>query len=359
MKNPNGFGGIRKLSGNRRRPFQVRITKGWEIVDGKEKQIFSTLGYFKSRQEAIIALAEYNKEPFDIDTKKVKFADIYGILWENNFSKMGKSSQASYRAAFKKCEPLHNMPVISIKKAQMQDIMEKTSNMSKASQNAIKVLLRAIFKYCLENDIVKKDYSAFVEYTAVDKESTRSPFTVSEVKNLWDNLDYVASPEGDGFLSQEWLDTILIMIYTGIRINELLDIKVEHVHLDKRFINLHGTKTKAARRIVPIHKDIFPFFEKRIALQSSEWVFPGNDNARLSYSTYKYTFFNKMIKDFKFNHNPHDCRHTFATFAAKSQMDWLLVKRIMGHTSKDLTESVYTHSFIEDIVKEIDKFKIF
>ena len=65
------FGGIRKLSGNRRRPFQVRITKGWEIVDGKEKQIFSTLGYFKSRQEAMIALAEYNKEPFDIDTKKV------------------------------------------------------------------------------------------------------------------------------------------------------------------------------------------------------------------------------------------------------------------------------------------------
>ena len=359
IKSPNGYGGIRKLSGNRRRPFQVRITKGWEIVDGKEKQIFSTLGYFKSRQEAMIALAEYNKEPFDIDTKKIKFADIYGILWENNFSKMGKSSQASYRAAFKKCEPLHNMPVISIKKAQMQDIMEKTSNMSKASQNAIKVLLRAIFKYCLENDIVKKDYSAFVEYTAVDKESTRSPFTVSEVKNLWANLSYVASPESDGFLSQEWLDTILIMIYTGIRINELLDIKVEHVHLDKRFINLHGTKTKAARRIVPIHKDILPFFEKRIALQSSEWVFPGNDNARLSYSTYKYTFFNKMIKDFKFNHKPHDCRHTFATFAAKSQMDWLLVKRIMGHTSKDLTESVYTHSFIEDIVKEIDKFKIF
>ena len=352
------FGGIRKLSGNRRRPFQVRITKGWKIEDGREKQIFATLGYFKTRQEAMIALADYNKEPFDLDTKKVKFIDIYNILWEKTFSTMGKSSQASYRAAFKKCEPLHNMPVISIKKAHMQEIMENTSDMSKASQNAIKVLLRAIFKYCLENDIVQKDYSSFVEYTAIDKESTRKPFTATEIKKLWDNINYVVSPGGEGLLSQELIDTILIMIYTGVRVNELLDIKVSHVNLAERYIDLHGTKTKAAKRYVPIHKDILPLFEKRLALQDSEWVFPGNDNKRLSYSSYKYTFFDSMVKGLNFKHNPHDCRHTFATFAAKSKMDRLLVKRILGHSSKDITEDIYTHSFIEDIVNEIDKFSI-
>lgn len=358
IKSPNGYGGIRKLPGNRRRPFQVRITKGWEFNGVKEKQIFVTLGYYKSRQEAMIALAEYNKEPFDLDKNKVRFVDVYELLWGKNFSKMGKSSQASYRAAYKKCEPIHNMPVVLIKKAQMQEIMEKTSDMSKASQNAIKVLLKAIFKYCLENDIVRKDYSAFVEYTAVDKESKRKPFTPDEIKKLWNNLDYVVSVKGEGVLSQKWIDTILIMIYTGIRINELLNIKVEQVNLEKRFINLQGTKTKAAKRIIPIHKDIMPFFEKRIYSQSSEWLFPGNDNERLSYSTYKYTFYNKMIEDLKLDHNPHDCRHTFATYAAKSKMDRLLVKRIMGHSSKDLTEDVYTHSFIEDIVKEIDKFEL-
>jgi hypothetical protein len=50
MRNPNGYESIHMLSGNRIRPWRVRITSGY--VD--DKQIYKTIGYFESRSEAMI-----------------------------------------------------------------------------------------------------------------------------------------------------------------------------------------------------------------------------------------------------------------------------------------------------------------
>jgi hypothetical protein len=62
MKNPNGYGGISKLPGNRRKPYRVRLTAGWQYqTDGKPLQKYHTLGYYTSRRAALIALADYNK----------------------------------------------------------------------------------------------------------------------------------------------------------------------------------------------------------------------------------------------------------------------------------------------------------
>lgn len=65
-----------------------------------------------------------------------------------------------------------------------------------------------------------------------------------------------------------------------------------------------------------------------------------------------------MCSHFGMNHTPHECRHTFATFATASNMNKVLIKKIIGHSSGDLTEDVYTHAFIEDLVEEIDKMNI-
>lgn len=60
MKLPNGYGTVYKLSGNRRRPWIARKTIGWSE---EGKQLYYTIGYFKTRAEAMAALAEYNKNP--------------------------------------------------------------------------------------------------------------------------------------------------------------------------------------------------------------------------------------------------------------------------------------------------------
>ena len=57
MRNPNGYGSVFKLSGNRRKPFAVRITKEWT---DEGKRIYKYLSYHITRKEAMQALASYN-----------------------------------------------------------------------------------------------------------------------------------------------------------------------------------------------------------------------------------------------------------------------------------------------------------
>ena len=54
-------------------------------------------------------------------------------------------------------------------------------------------------------------------------------------------------------------------------------------------------------------------------------------------------------------HTPHDCRHTFATLLNNAGANPVAVKKLMGHSSNDLTERIYTHKDIEDLRKEIEK----
>ena len=81
MRNPNGYGGISKLPGNRRNPFRVRVTTGWDLTpDGKQKQLLQTLGYYPTRKEAMMALAEYNQNPYDLNNKKITFETCYNYM---------------------------------------------------------------------------------------------------------------------------------------------------------------------------------------------------------------------------------------------------------------------------------------
>ena len=52
MKQPNGYGGISKLKGRRRKPYAVRVTTGWT---DEGKQIKKYLGYYATKKEAIKA----------------------------------------------------------------------------------------------------------------------------------------------------------------------------------------------------------------------------------------------------------------------------------------------------------------
>ena len=65
MRLPNGYGSVKKLSGNRRNPWIVTKTDGWEINPdtGRTKQKKIIIGYYPSRQAGLQALAEYNANP--------------------------------------------------------------------------------------------------------------------------------------------------------------------------------------------------------------------------------------------------------------------------------------------------------
>lgn len=64
--------------------------KGWEIdpKTGKSKQLYTVVGYYPTRKEALTALAEYNKDPFDLRHATITFEEVYERWSEIHFEKL-------------------------------------------------------------------------------------------------------------------------------------------------------------------------------------------------------------------------------------------------------------------------------
>ena len=68
-----------------------------------------------------------------------------------------------------------------------------------------------------------------------------------------------------------------------------------------------------------------------------------------------YDSFNTTIKRLGMKHNPHDCRHTFASLADNVQMNEVCLKKIMGHSIQDITKGVYTDKTPAELLAEVQK----
>lgn len=160
MRNPNGFGSISKMTGNRRRPWRVRITVGWEINEatGREKQLSKTMGYFATKKEAMLALAEYNQNPYDLTNRDITFKKAYEA-WSPKHYEQYKQAASNLKAAYKHCAPLENMRMIDIRLKHLQDIMDSIKEKSVSAQTNLKTVFSKTFTYAMENDIITKDYS--------------------------------------------------------------------------------------------------------------------------------------------------------------------------------------------------------
>lgn len=338
MRLPNGYGTVYKLSGNRRNPYIVRKTIGW-TENGK--QLYATIGYYPTKKLALQALACYNENPYDIEKSSITFSDVYEKWSADKFAKISKSNINGYKSSFNSCEDLYSMRMVDIKTSHLQAVIDKCGK-KYDSLRKIRVLFSQIYQYAMANDIVQKDYSRYIDIGKNDNPTSREPFTDTEIKYLWECVN-----------RHEYIDLLLIMIYTGLRIGELLDIKSIDVHLDKRYMR-GGIKTEAGKnRIIPINKKIEPLIKKRLE-RKSEYLICKDDLTKVNYYTYRDTYFNPLMEQLQMKHKTHDCRHTFATLMDNAGANKLSIKRIMGHASRDITDKVYTHKDIEELLKAID-----
>lgn len=199
-----------------------------------------------------------------------------------------------------------------------------------------------MYKYALENDIVTKDYSKFVDLGKNTDKSTRKPFTDEEIKLLWDNLGRM-----------DFIDTVLIMIYTGMRPGEVITIENENINLEGRHFT-GGIKTEAGiDRVIPINKRIHSLIENRMN-KDNKFFIVNHENKQMSYYNYYEEKWKPIMEQLELTHKPHDCRHTFATLMDNAGANKLSIKRIMGHASTDITDKVYTHKDIDQLIKAID-----
>lgn len=378
MRSPSGYGSIEKLSGKRRNPYRVQITTGWEIVkdeDGdpvldkngypKTRRIRKTTGYFPTRQAAMIALAEYNKTPYDLNAAGMTWLQVWEKWGNAAIENASKSLAPQLKRAHERCAPLYSMKMKDVRKGHMQSIMDSISDMGDTSQTRLKYVMQQNFKWALENDIITKDYSQFIEKSVKKKEeSLHFPFTTEEIKKIWSYetelfpLTYGRTGNSTDTTVQA-ARALLVLLYTGMRVMELAGLKAADVHLDKRYIDLQGTKTQSAKRIIPIHKEIVPVI-KALLTDGGEYLVVNGHGMPITYEQWKRKILQPINERIGADHTLHDTRHTFISAAERSGLDAnsIILKRIVGHSTTGNTTAIYTHKNIADLLAAIDKVKL-
>lgn len=329
MKNPNGYGTVTRLSGNRRKPWIVK-----EGVSGRQKPI----GYTATKEEGLILLAQYNNDPWDIETDKITLQELFDLWEEKRAVKLGSSNRSSLKSAYKHCSKLGKVRYKQIKSYQMQDCIDGCGK-GYSTQGAIKNLWGHLDRFALELDIISKRCSDLLTSDPIP-ETTKEIFTDEEVSRLWENQNL------------PWVDSILFFLYTGFRISEMIDLKIETVNLQEWTLT-GGTKTAAGKnRLIPIHSKIQGIVQKRFEQSKSGYLFESNGK-KLNQTQYR-EFWAGIMEKLEMNHTPHECRHTFRSRLDSAGANKVCIDRLMGHKSKGTGERVYTHKNIEELRLNIE-----
>lgn len=345
MRNENGFGSVVCLdpTGKRRRkPWAIRMTTGWE--DGKQKRKY--IGYYRTRKEATMALVEHNKSGIDLELTNLTVNEVF----EKWFARAEKRAEAkgltdtvltTHKMAQKRFGKLGNAPISLLKTDHWQDWMDGL-DLKPSSKGRVKQTIGQMYEYAVINDIVAKNYATGIEVNE-KVEKVGAIFTEEEIASLWKNSD------------DRDVQDVLILIYTGMRIGELVQMERTTIFLESKYM-VGGSKTEAGRdRIIPIHDNILPFIEKR--LERSRYIMHTKGGDSIKYTTAAKRF-DALMKRFGWNHKLHDARKTGISLMHTAGIPMEAIRIIVGHSGKDVTEKVYLYKEPKELVKLINTIRI-
>lgn len=347
MKLPNGYGTVYKLSGNRRRPYVAKKTVGWKLDEKtqKNKQVMAVIGYYKDRQTALQALADYNNNPYDLVMSNTTFAEIYDKWTKAEFDEnTNKSTKRNYSAAFKRCTALHKMKMSDIRPYHLQQVLDSYTDMSYESISRIRVLFNQMYKWCIAHDCLTRNYAENLKIKVKYDPKPKNAFSTEEIKLLWDNIG-----------QNEYIKLVLILIYSGVRINELLSLKKVDVDFKEQVFYVRQSKTASGVRTVPIADKVLPFWKTFLEKSNSTYAFAGVSGDKLTYENFKKRYYKPLMEQLGLNHTIHETRHTCISQLTMQNANPTMIKFIVGHKSiMTLTERVYTHIENKDLIATIN-----
>ncbi len=363
-KLPNGFGSIKKLSGNRSNPYAVYPPTTEFHANGSPKTP-KALCYVTDWYTGFYALMEYKNGTFDPDAfsqPKIKssdkahdavsriiasynnktrsmaqlrtFAEVYEEFFAYKYERdktrsYSRSSTGATKAAFQQAQSLHNKPFRSLKTEDLQAVIDNCPK-KHATKEHIKSLFKQMYDYAYAHDLCDRKYADHVKINTPDDDEHGIPFTEQELALIWKNSE-----------ENEILQAVLIMIYSGFRISAFRSLEV---NLEEQYFR-GGVKTAAGKnRLVPFNRSIVPFIRKDSPLFCA------------SKETLREMFSAELAKIGVTGHTPHDCRHTFSWLCDKYRVDPLAKKMLLGHAlGNDVTDLRYGHRTLEELRAEINK----
>ena len=202
--------------------------------------------------------------------------------------------------------------------------------------------LKTFFKFLIREGVIQE--SPMLKVVA-PKSKKRLPLFVEEdqIESLLNGVEF-----DDGFIGER--DKLIIELFyvTGIRLSELINIKISDLNFDNNLVKVLGKRNK--ERLIPLSARIvkeLQFFIENYKIDN--YLFTNLGGTKV-YTKLVYRIVNKYIgKISSINKkSPHILRHTFATHMLNNGADINAIKELLGHANLSATQ-VYTHNTIEKL----------
>ncbi len=241
--------------------------------------------------------------------------------------------------------------------------MRNGKKLSAISTNMMLSVLNLAFEYACDMEYIEENPCVRVRRTKGEIKKIEA-FTVEEQRAI--ETEIARS-------NDRRLHGILLCLYTGLRIGELLGLTWNDVNLDRGVIKItktvyrakddNGTwqlcvdtpKTKASDRMIPLPEYITNMLRQNYETAHTPYVVENKKGERMSIRSYQYIFEKLTERAGVRKLNFHALRHTFATRAIECGMDIKTVADIMGHQNASITLNRYAHCMLEHKIEMMQK----
>lgn len=251
---------------------------------------------------------------------------------------ISRSAVNSYHIAFKHIYNISDMSTTDIHFQHLQNVIDSmhVKGLSYSSCKKVRTVLNQLFNYAIIKDYPITNYALHLNLGPNVPTIKRRLFTRQQINKLW-------------AIDTSYSRMILILLYTGLRIGELLNLRRQDINRRSSYLIVKHAKTKAGEgRIIPIHHRIAPLIEQ-VYNSTDNYLFP------ISYTTFR-KHFQDVLKQLNCKHTIHDTRHTFASLLDAAAPPNAL-RSLLGHKQGDITTRVYTHKTIRELRKSIELLK--
>ena len=220
------------------------------------------------------------------------------------------------------------------------------------SQGRILSGVRAFFRFLRMAGYIEDDPTELLEWPHLG-EHLPEVLSTEEVDRLEESID-LSDPQG-----QRNKAIIEVLFSCGLRVSELVNLKLSNLYLREKFIRVEGKGRK--ERLVPIsdtaiHELELWFYDRRqlnIKRGEEDYVFLNRRGAHLTRTMILIMIKRQALEaGIEKTISPHTLRHSFATALLRGGADLRAIQAMLGHEKISTTE-IYTHLSTEDLRKEI------
>lgn len=351
---------------------------------GKRKYI-----YGKTRTEVKDklnkALVDIANEKY-VDKSNITLLNIINMNIEEQF-RSNKISEVTYKrkSDTKKIierYKIANMPIQKISTVDINDFLINLTDYSNSVISKVSQMLKSAF-----------DKSLLLNILSSNPFSIKGLITIPKSKKENKKIDSLTIEEQKLFVKEleknydKYTDIFYILLFTGMRIGEVLALSSDDIDLNKKIIHIsktltkdkndkiiigNSTKTYSGVRDIPITDLIYKYLEnshksgnKTLFSQNGKIISPNTinshfkricKNANIKVVNTKKKKYDKFVNLKSSSVNTHMLRHTYATRCIESGMSAVVLSKLLGHKDIETTLNTYTTVFNKFKQEEIDKY---